>query len=476
MPSYATGHYLSKSSLPSTPGNVCPNAIVGCLTIALISGFSQNRFNWSILWPSKSMLNLTRRSLLRLIGGLTLSPMAAQAMSPSGHGFRIRTITAGVTLDSPGDLSPLSSAADFLDRARDRFGSAGYEVQTVRIATQELSETVARLGPVGSLDLLSEIDRLVADRDVLIAVGPLLHTTLLDNNSADFDFAGWASEMVAKTSQLSFSVRVAASDVGPMPEASRVAAETILRLSQIEPSGEQNFRFAASANVPAGTPFFPVAYHDGPAAFTLGLESAPLVTEAFDGATDFDRASIALKQLLETRLTPIVEIAEAIASTQSIRFGGIDLSPAPGLDASIGEAIETITGLPFGSPSTLAACAAVTSALASAEIPSCGYSGLMLPVLEDPVLAARAREKRFDLTDLLLYSSVCGTGLDVVPVPGDCTVEILAKIIGDVAAMSTKLRKPLAARLLPIPGKSAGEFATFDNPHLIDSAMIMSAL
>jgi uncharacterized protein (UPF0210 family) len=427
------------------------------------------------------MLNLTRRSLLRLIGGLTLSPMAVQAMSPPGHGFRIRTITAGVTLDSPGDLSPLSSAADFLARARDRFSSAGYEVQTVRIATQELSETVARLGPVGSLDLLSEIDRLVAERDVLIAVGPLLHDSLLHynglhNDGAEFDFAGWASDMVSKTSQLSFSVRVAASDVGPMPEASRVAAETILKLSQIEPNGEQNFRFAASANVPAGTPFFPVAYHDGPAAFTLGLESAPLVTEAFDGATDFDRASITLKQLLETRLTPIVEIAEAIASTQSIRFGGIDLSPAPGLDASIGEAIETITGLPFGSPSTLAACAAVTSALASAEIPSCGYSGLMLPVLEDPVLAARAREKRFDLTDLLLYSSVCGTGLDVVPVPGDCTVEILAKIIGDVAAMSTKLRKPLAARLLPIPGKSAGELATFDNPHLIDSAMIMSAL
>ena len=91
------------------------------------------------------------------------------------------------------------------------------------------------------------------------------------------------------------------------------------------------------------------------------------------------------------------------------------------------------------------------------------------------MLAARAREKRFDLTDLLLYSSICGTGLDVVPVPGDCTVEILAKIIGDVAAMATKLRKPLAARLLPIPGKSAGEITTFDNPHLTDSAMIMSA-
>jgi len=100
----------------------------------------------------------------------------------------------------------------------------------------------------------------------------------------------------------------------------------------------------------------------------------------------------------------------------------------------------------------------------------------MLPVLEDPVLAARALENRYDLNDLLLYSSVCGTGLDVVPLPGDCTVETLTGIIGDVAAMASKLGKPLAARLLPIPGKKAGEIATFDNPHLTDSAIIMSAL
>ena len=49
----------------------------------------------------------------------------------------------------------------------------------------------------------------------------------------------------------------------------------------------------------------------------------------------------------------------------------------------------------------------------------CGYCGLMLPVLEDPVLAQRAGEGRYSVRDLLLYSSVCGTGLDVVPVPGD---------------------------------------------------------
>src|SRR5256885_3068821 len=74
----------------------------------------------------------------------------------------------------------------------------------------------------------------------------------------------------------------------------------------------------------------------------------------------------------------------------------------------------------------------------------CGYSGLMLPVLEDPVLARRASEGRFSVRDLLLYSSVCGTGRDVVPLPGDSRADRLAALIADVAALSTKLRKPLS--------------------------------
>lgn len=90
----------------------------------------------------------------------------------------------------------------------------------------------------------------------------------------------------------------------------------------------------------------------------------------------------------------------------------------------------------------------------------------MLPVLEDQVLADRAVEGRYGVQDLLLYSSVCGTGLDVVPIPGDAAVPILADTIRDVAALAVRHRKPLSARLFPVPGKVAGEPVDFDNPFL----------
>ena len=71
----------------------------------------------------------------------------------------------------------------------------------------------------------------------------------------------------------------------------------------------------------------------------------------------------------------------------------------------------------------MAAVSAVTSAvkgLSSDGIKLIGYNGLMLPVMEDLILADRAAQNppTFTLRDLLIFSSVCGVGLDTVPVPG----------------------------------------------------------
>ena len=82
-----------------------------------------------------------------------------------------------------------------------------------------------------------------------------------------------------------------------------------------------------------------------------------------------------------------------------------------------------------------------------------GYSGLMLPVLEDPRIAQRWSEGALSIDALLAYSSVCATGLDTVPLPGDVSEEQLARILGDVASLAYTWKKPLTARLLPVKGK-----------------------
>jgi hypothetical protein len=62
----------------------------------------------------------------------------------------------------------------------------------------------------------------------------------------------------------------------------------------------------------------------------------------------------------------------------------------------------------------------------------------------------------------LLYSAVCGTGLDTVPLPGNTTAEELVPLLLDLSALALRLDKPLTARLMPIPGKQAGEETNFD--------------
>jgi uncharacterized protein (UPF0210 family) len=243
-------------------------------------------------------------------------------------------------------------------------------------------------------------------------------------------------------------------------------------ISKTSLGGEGNFRFTAAANCLSGTPFFPVAFHRGPTAFSIGLETPGLLQEAFEKSKDFEEAKAKLKTLLESEFRPVEKMAIGIARHEHREYLGIDVSPAPSKDASIGAAIEALTHVPFGSASTLAACAAITEVLKSLRIKTCGYSGLMLPVLEDPVLATRAAEGRYTVRELLLYSSVCGTGLDVVPLGGETTANELAALIRDVAALSTKLHKPLSARLFLIPGKKAGDRAEFSNPFLTSSVVM----
>src|SRR5207245_6479612 len=104
-----------------------------------------------------------------------------------------------------------------------------------------------------------------------------------------------------------------------------------------------------------------------------------------------------------------------------------------------------------GSPGTLAVAAALTAALKSTELPTCGYCGLMLPVLEDAVLGQRWEEGCVNVHQLLLYSAVCGTGLDTIPLPGDTDIAVIAHLLLDVATLAMRLNKPLSARLFPVP-------------------------
>ncbi len=374
--------------------------------------------------------------------------------------LRIRTITAGINLSDLSNLESVDSAVTFLKEAEGTYAKRGYEVQTLRIATQNLHELTVDPFNEYTITQLKAIDTLITNANVMLSIGELI-----EGNQGSTELTAWAVRLIKETSNISFSIPISSVDEGTHYKSIKVAASICKELSQNSKGGEANFRFTASANCPAGIPFFPAAYHKGPNSFAIGIEYPNLITKVFQEST-WENAEENLKKALSQAFQPIEETTIQLAS-EEWKYDGIDTSPAPGLDASIATAIETLTNKPFGSTSTLSACALITRAIKNLDIKSCGYSGLMLPVIEDKVLAQRAGENRFTVEELILYSAVSGTGLDVIPLAGDISEETITGVYQDLAALSLRyFNKPLSARLFPIPGKTAGDTVQFDNPYL----------
>ena len=100
-----------------------------------------------------------------------------------------------------------------------------------------------------------------------------------------------------------------------------------------------------------------------------------------------------------------------------------------------------------------------------------GLSGAFIPVCEDLNIAESAEAGTLSLEKLEAITSVCSVGLDMVALPGDTTAETLAAIIADEMAIGVINKKTTAARLIPVPGKAAGEHAYFGG--LLGQSVIM---
>ncbi|HEV2196558.1 MAG TPA: DUF711 family protein [Candidatus Acidoferrum sp.] len=378
---------------------------------------------------------------------------------------KIRAVTAFVNLDWRDYQRQIADALNMLHRAQVTFESRGYQVQTIRIATQPFPEYIQGMNTQQAVAFFKLLDGLAEQQKFAMSIGPAMLNANEPASQADL-----LGEILASTKNLNGTVVVAGED-GVRWGAIAAAARVMKKLENSTEHSQGNFRFAAIANVPPLSPFFPAAYHTGFGhQFAIALESAPVVAAAFKDAPDLPSARQRLTDALAAVAFDVEHHAGRIDSESGWTYMGIDLSPAPSPapNTSIGVAIENLTKQPFGMSGTMTAAATITAAIKDVKVKQTGYSGLMLPVLEDARLAQRWSEGRISVDALLAYSAVCGTGLDTIPLPGDTSPEQLSLIISDMASLSVKWHKPLSARLLPVVGKGWGETTEFDSPFLVN--------
>jgi uncharacterized protein (UPF0210 family) len=378
---------------------------------------------------------------------------------------KIRAITAFVNLDRTQYQPQIADALKMLKYARTVFESRGFEVQTIRISTQPFPQYTKGLTTEQTLAFFRNYDA-VAEQDKFDAsIGPAMLNA--DDSEAQADLL---AEILRNTKVLNASLVVAGED-GVRWRAVGAAARVMKKLEETEHS-QGNFRFSALAMVPPLTPFYPGSYHTGFGhQFAIALQSANVVAAAFKNAPDLRVAKQKLTDSLAASAFDVEALAQRIDRETGWAYTGIDLSPAPLKDVSIGAALENLTSQPFGSSGTLTAAATVTAAIKDITVKRTGYSGLMLPILEDSRLSQRWSEGSVSIDALLSYSAVCGTGLDTVPLPGDISEEHLDLIIGDMASLAFKWHKPLSARLLPVAGKGPGDMTEFDDPFLVNATI-----
>ena len=396
-----------------------------------------------------------KRALLAVAVITVAAGSAAGAPDPPKP--KVRAITGFVTIDAKSYRTQIQEAVTFLSQVRDAVKAAGYEVAGIRISTQPFPEYTRGLDRADALALLRDINDLATTLRFAPNIGPAMLSDADDTAPVDL-----LIDVLSQPGNRLNANIIVASDAGIHWNAVRQAGRIIKSVGERSPHGQGNFNFGAIAMLKPYGPFYPGAWHaGGPRSVAIGLEAANVVMDVFAREHDPHAMGKALTDALDIHLRAVEAAAMKAAAASGWTYAGIDPTPAPGGQASIGAAIESFTGAPFGSPGTETVAGIITRAVRDVRVKQTGYSGLMIPVLEETVLTRRWTEATYGLDSILAYSAVCAGGVDTVPLPGDTSEASIAAIVGDVATLAFKWNKPLAVRLLPAPGKKAGEMTEF---------------
>jgi uncharacterized protein len=405
------------------------------------------------------------RTLLALLLAISLQAVAQTSSSSSNP--KVRAITGFVRLDRATYRKQVADALVVLRKAKSEFESSGYEVQTVRLTTQPLAELVAGLSEDQALSFLKQFDDLSVKEKFLPNVGPgMLHDT-------DDPATMHLLERALSTLPNIEGSAIIADASGIHWKTIRHTAELVKYVSDHSPRSQGTFNFTATAMLKPYGPFFPGSYHTGAGGqFAIGFEGANVVRDVFTkDKGNAEAATADLTAALTKHSSFAAAVGKKVGAATGWTYLGVDPTPAPLGDVSIGAAIEAFTGAKFGSSGTLAAAYIITTAVKAVPQAQVGYSGLMVPVLEDKVLSQRWAESTYNIDSVLAYSAVCGTGLDTIPLPGDITPEQMERIFRDVASLAFKWNKPLSARLQPVKDKKVGDQTDFQDPALFNTTI-----
>ena len=352
----------------------------------------------------------------------------------------------------------------------------GIQVVNKRISISPIGLVAAPFSPDQMVEVAKELNAIAREVGIDFIGG---FSALVEKGMATGDKSLIAAlpQALAETQRVCASVNVASTKAGINMDAVLEMSRAIKKTAEITAAddGLGCAKLCVFANIPQDMPFMAGAYLGvgvADAVINVGVSGPGVVKRAIERS--LEEKKMGLGQVAEVikktacKVTRIGElIGREVADKLGIRFGIVDLSlaPTPTVGDSIGEIFQAL-GLPFiGAPGSTAALAMLNDAVkkggAFASSHVGGLSGAFIPVSEDLNIAEAARDGFLNIEKLEAMTAVCSVGLDMVAIPGDTSMETLAGIIADEMAIGMINNKTTATRLIPVPGKKAGEHAHF---------------
>jgi len=400
----------------------------------------------------------------------------------------VRTVTMGINLLDCIRSNATETAMRVGEKIRRRAGNLvricndlttryGLQVVNKRLAVSPVSQLLEGQPACAAMTLAEAMDQAAADVGVDL-IGGFSALVQKGMTPGEQTLIKSLPTVLSNTNRLCASVNVATTKAGINVDAVRLVAGTVL---QAAAASADHHGFAAAklvvfANIPEDNPFMAGAYlgaGEPECVINVGVSGPSVVKRAIDRlierhpAATLDEMAEEIKQTT-FRVTRTGElIGREVAARLDIPFGVVDLSlaPTPRVGDSVGEIYQAMGITTLGAPGTTAAVALLNDAVkkggAFASSAVGGLSGAFIPVMEDHALAKAVTDGTLTLEKLEAMTAVCSVGLDMILLPGNTTMETLAGIILDEAAIGVINRKTTGVRIIPVPGKVFGDVVDY---------------
>ncbi len=402
----------------------------------------------------------------------------------------VRTVTMGINLlDCRGatvektcqniEEKIVALAGNFVTTCDDISKNVGIPVVNKRISVTPIALVGAGYTKNDFVKLAKSLDRAATSVGVDI-LGGFSAQVEKGMTETDRQYIASLPEVLSQTEKICASINVASSQKGINMDAVTILGATIKEIAEKtkDSGGFGAAKFVVFCNQPGDNPFMAGAIHgieEADAVLNVGVSGPGVIARSLERRIkNMKGQPLPLDEIAEEikqttfRVTRCGElIGRQVSEALGIEFGVVDLSlaPTPAIGDSVGEIFKILGVDAIGAPGSTAILAMLNDAVKKGGIFASktvgGLSGAFIPVMEDSVLADAVGQGSLCLEKLEAMTCVCSVGLDMVPIPGSTDADTIAAIIADEMALGMINNKTTAARLIPAPGKEAGEYVSF---------------